>query len=175
MEEAKKKDKNIYRLIREELCLSRSEAADLVASIEDGRYASLDENRLVKIENGLIKSIDPDDIVALSKAYNKPELRNYYCCHQCAIGVRDIPEVDFSCSIHEILVNMAVNLKSVNHSKIRLMEILEDGRLTEDEQEDFDNIYEELDKISMTVEALQLWCEKMKIQTKKQKDEAFRQ
>ena len=33
-------------------------------------------------------------------------------------------------------------------------------------KEDFDRIYEELEQVSMTVEALQLWCEKMKIKSK---------
>lgn len=158
-----KKDKNIYQITREELGLSRLEAANIIAAIEKGRYSSLDENKLVKIEHGLIKSIDPDDIVGLSKAYNKPELRNYYCCHQCEIGKLDAPEVAFDGGVHEILVNMAVVLRKVNHNKIRLMEILEDGKLSDDEKEDFDRIYEELEEVSMTVEALQLWCEKMKI------------
>ena len=34
---------------------------------------------------------------------NKPELRNYYCCHECEIGKIDAPEVAFG-SVHEILV-----------------------------------------------------------------------
>ena len=46
------------------------------------------------------------------------------------------------------------------------MEILEDGEVSADEAEDFDKLYEELEHISMTVEALQLWCEKMKLTSK---------
>ena len=65
--------------------------------------------------------------------------------------------------MHEILVNMAVTLKNVNHNKIRLMEILEDEKISVDESEDFEKIKEELKHISMTVKALQLWCEKMKL------------
>ena len=157
-----KDKKSIYQLTREELGYSRQQAADKIAEVDGGRYSYIDENRLVKLEHGTAKIL-PEDVVALSKAYNKPELRNHFCCHGCEIGSLDAPEVSFDDGIHEILVSMAVSLKTVNHNKIRLMEILEDGVLSEDEKEDFDRIYEELERVSMTVEALQLWCEKMKL------------
>lgn len=163
-----KENKTVYQLAREELGLSRAEATEYIPG--NPNYPGMDgvtENRLVKMENG-DTTIQPEDVVAMAKRYNKPELRNLYCCHECAIGQIDAPEVIYTGGIHEILVNMAVTLKNVNHSKIRLMEILEDGKISEDEEEDFDRIYEELEHISMTVEALQLWCEKMKLTNNKE-------
>lgn len=82
----------------------------------------------------------------MAKRYNQPELRNYYCCNECAIGRIDAPEVTFNGGIHEILVNMAVSLRNVNHEKIRLMEILEDGKVDSDEQADYEKISEELEQ-----------------------------
>lgn len=161
-----KENKTIYQLAREELGLSRAEATEYIPDNPD--FPGMDgvtENRLVKLENG-DTAIQPSDVVAMAKRYNKPELRNHYCCYECAIGRIDAPEVTYTEGIHEILVNMAVTLRNVNHNKIRLMEILEDGKISDDEQEDFDKIYEELEKISMTVESLQLWCEKMKLVSK---------
>ncbi len=158
-----KKNKNIYQITREELGLSRAEATEYIPN--DAQFPGMPgvpEYKLVKIENGTV-AVQPADVVAMAQRYNRPELRNYYCCHECAIGKIDAPEVPFDGGVHEILVNMAVALKKVNHNKIRLMEILEDGKLSADEQADFDKIYEELEQVSMTVEALQLWCEKMKI------------
>ena len=161
-----KEDKNIYQITREEMRdengkpWSREKAADEIAEIENGRYNYLDKYRLLKIEEETVK-IQPEDIVALSKAYNKPELRNYYCCHQCDIGKIDAPEVIYD-NVHEILVNMSVSLESVNAKKLRLMEILADGKVDDAEITDLNKILEELEKISMTVEAIQLWCEKMK-------------
>lgn len=161
-----KKNKNIYQLTREELGLSRAEATEYIPNDPDfPGMPGIPEYKLVKIENGTV-TVQPADVVAMAKRYNKPELRNHYCCHECEIGKIDAPEVIYNSGIHEILVNMAVTLKNVNHSKIRLMEILEDGKISEDEAEDFDRIYEELEHISMTVEALQLWCEKMKLTSK---------
>ena len=53
-----------------------------------------------------------------------------------------------------------------NNSRIPSAELACMLEISEDEVEDFDKIYEELEHISMTVEALQLWCEKMKLTTK---------
>lgn len=159
-----KENKSIYQITRdEELGYSRAKAADIIAGIDDGKYSYLNESKLVKIEDGTV-AIQPMDVVAMSKAYGKPELRNYYCCHECPIGEIDAPVVSGTSSIHEILVNMAVSLESINAKKIRLMEILADGKVDSDEINDLNKILEELEKISMTVEAIQLWCEKMKIQ-----------
>lgn len=161
-----KKDKNVFQVAREEMQdengkpWSREKAADEIAKIENGKYNYLDKYRLVKIEDESAK-IQPEDIVALSKAYNKPELRNHYCCNYCDIGKIDAPEVKYN-NVHEILVNMSVSLESVNAKKIRLMEILADGKVDDSEIADLNKILEELEKISMTVEAIQLWCEKIK-------------
>ncbi len=158
-----RKNKNIYQITREKLGLSRAAAVTLIPDNPD--FPGMDgmtENRLVRIESGSV-TVQPEDVVAMAKRYNEPELRNYYCCNECSIGRIDAPEVNPEISVHEILVNMAVLLKNVNHKKIRLMEILEDGRVDNTELTDFDKIYEELEHISMTVEALQLWCEKMKV------------
>lgn len=162
-----KKNKNIYQLTREKLGYSRAEAVMMIP--DNPNFPGMDgitENRLFRIESGDF-IVHPEDVVAMAKRYNEPELRNYYCCNECAIGKIDAPEVSFENSVHEILVNMAVSLKNVNHKKIRLMEILEDGKVDSEEVEDFDKIYEELEHISMTIEALQLWCEKMKVRKNK--------
>lgn len=157
-----KENKSIYQLMRDELDLSRLEAANLIAKVDNGKFGYLDENKLVKIEHGTVK-VQPDDVVALSKAYNRPELRNYYCCHQCPIGEIDAPEVNDANNVHKTLVEMSVSLESINAKKMRLMEILADGKVDDTEILDLNKILEELEKISMAVEAIQIWCEKMKV------------
>lgn len=156
-----RENKNVYQEARDNLGWSREKAADEILKIENGKYSYLDKYKLVKIEEESVK-IQPDDVAALSLAYNMPELRNYYCCHQCDIGHMDTPEVVYKDNVHEILVNMAVSLESVNAKKMRLMEILADGVVDSSEIKDLNLILEELEKISMTIEAIQLWCEKTK-------------
>ena len=161
-----KENKSIYQEAREELDLSREKAASILSDMEYegiiGRFSYFTADRLSKLE--LEKQpFQPEDALALSLAYNKPELRNYYCCHQCPIGEKDAPEVADTSNVHKTLVEMAVSLESVNAQKLRLMEILADGKVDDTEIQDLNKILDELEKISMTVEAIQLWCEKMKL------------
>ncbi|MBR4410918.1 MAG: XRE family transcriptional regulator, partial [Firmicutes bacterium] len=53
------------------------------------------------------------------------------------------------------------SLNSMNKKKDRLIEITADGRIEDNEIQDLIYIQEELERISITVETLQLWVEKM--------------
>lgn len=149
-----RKNKSYYQLVREELGYTREEAAEKTESL------GLPLHRLTRVETGEVTMM-PEDVVAMSKAYNDPAMRNYYCTHECPIGRLDVPEISVE-NIHEILVNLSVSIEQLNESKGRLMEILVDEKVQKAETEDFNRIQKELERISMTVEALQAWCEKMK-------------
>ena len=56
---------------------------------------------------------------------------------------------------------MLASLNAMNKQKERLIEITVDGKVTGDELEDFIYIQEELERISVAVETLQLWSERM--------------
>lgn len=49
----------------------------------------------------------------------------------------------------------------MDRKKERLIEIAADGTISKDEIDDFVRIQKELERISVTVETLQLWVEKM--------------
>ena len=49
----------------------------------------------------------------------------------------------------------------MNKQKERLIEITVDGKIAGDELRDFIHIQEELERISIAVETLQLWAERM--------------
>ena len=131
--------------------LTRAEASDLLGVIS--------EDRLEKIENERIAP-QPYDVLAMAKAYNKPSLCNYYCSHECPIGQQYVPEVEIK-ELSSIVLEMLASLNSVQKQKDRLIEIAADGRITGDEIDDFIHIQDELERISITVETLQLWSEKM--------------
>ena len=56
---------------------------------------------------------------------------------------------------------MLASLNSVQDNQRRLIEITADGIIDENEIADFVDIQDELEKISITVETLQLWSEQM--------------
>ncbi|MCR5671516.1 MAG: helix-turn-helix transcriptional regulator [Butyrivibrio sp.] len=142
-----RENKNIYFECREEAGLTRAAASELIGTIS--------ESRIEKMETGKT-SIYPEDVVDMAKAYNRPELCNYYCTHECRIGKENVPEVQPS-SLSEIVLGMLSALNSLENQKDRLIDITADGMISDDELSDFANIQKQLEHIDQTVEALKIW------------------
>ena len=79
-----KSNKTVYQLKREELGLSREKASELLEYIPAGR--------IEKIENEK-QNAQPADVLAMARVYQKPELCNYYCTHECPIGKESMQEI----------------------------------------------------------------------------------
>ena len=146
-----KANKSRYQLAREELGLTREKASDLLQTISP--------ERIDKIENDRA-ALHPDEALQMSKKYRKPSLCNYYCSHDCPIGQEYVPEVQVK-ELSAIVLEMLASLNAVQKKRDRLIEIAADGKITNIEIDDFVRIQEELERISITVETLQLWMEKM--------------
>lgn len=146
-----KDNKNRYQLMREELGLSRERASELLETVSP--------ERLEKIENER-SAPHPDEVLLMSQKYRKPSLCNYYCSNQCPIGQQYVPEVQVK-ELSAIVLEMLASLNAVQKQKDRLIEIAADGKISREEIDDFIYIQEELERISITVETLQLWSEKM--------------
>ena len=146
-----KENKNKYQLAREELGLSREKASELLEIIPPERIEKIENQRSVP---------HPDEVLILSQKYRKPSLCNYYCSNECPIGKQYVPEVQIK-ELSAIVIEMLASLNSVNKTKDRLIEIAADGVISGDEIDDFIHIQEDLERISVTVETLQLWAEKM--------------
>jgi len=146
-----KENKKPYQMRREELGLSREKASELLGAIPS--------ERIEKIENE--KSLPhPDEVLAMSEAYKMPALCNYYCANECPIGKEYVPEVKVK-DLSQIVLEMLSSLNAMHRKQERLIEITADGLIEGDEIKDFVHIQEELEKISITVETLQLWSEQM--------------
>ena len=144
-----KENKSIYQLTREELKLTREKASELIG------YMS--PERIEKIENAKV-NVQPDDVMALAECYKAPKLCNYYCANECPIGQKYIPEIEIK-DIAQITIETLNSLNKINKEKDRLLEIIEDGKITEDEVHDFVCIKKTLDKIALSVDTLQLWVD----------------
>lgn len=144
-----KENKNIFFRTREDLGLTREEASELLEWISS--------DRIEKIENGR-DNPRPDEVLAIADKYNKPELCNYYCAKCCDIGKRYVPEIEIK-DLSKIVLEMLASLNSIQKRRDRLIEITADGSIDEDEIEDFVRIQEDLERISITAETLQFWCE----------------
>ncbi len=145
-----KEDKTPYQLAREKLVLSREKAAELT---------EIEPYKIERIENEKIQA-DPWDVVAMASAYKEPQLCNHYCANECPIGMKYVPEITIK-DLSQVILEMLASLNSMKKSQERLIEITADGVIENDELEDFVHIQKELERISITVETLQLWTEQM--------------
>ena len=144
-----KENKTVYQKKREELGLSREKASELLETIPP--------ERIERIESGKFTAY-PEEVLAMAEKYQAPNLCNHYCAHECEIGKRYVPEVSIK-DLSQIVLEMLASLNSVKKRQERLIEITVDGRIEANEVKDFIEIQEELEKVSITVEALQLWSE----------------
>ena len=146
-----KENKNRYHLAREELGLTREEAGELLEVLSPERIEKIENERTLPT---------PYDVLVMSQKYKKPSLCNYYCANECPIGQQYVPEVQVK-ELSSIVLEMLASLNAVHKQKDRLIEIAADGKIAGDEIDDFIYIQQELERISITVETLQLWSEKM--------------
>ncbi len=146
-----KENKTIYHKTREALDLTREEASELLESISPERIEKIENERSLP---------HPDEVLVMAEKYKQPNLCNYYCANQCPIGQQYVPEIKVK-DLSQIVLEMLASLNSMTKQKERFIEITVDGKITGDELEDFVYIQEELERISIAVETLQLWSERM--------------
>lgn len=146
-----KENKNLYQKTREALQLTRETAAELLESMSPERIEKIENERSLP---------HPDEVLLMAEKYKLPSLCNYYCANQCSIGQQYVPEIKIK-DLSQIVLEMLDSLNSVSKQKERLIEITVDGKITGDELDDFIHIQEELERISIAVETLQLWSERM--------------
>ena len=146
-----KENKNLYQKTREALELTRETASELLGSISPERIEKIENERSFP---------HPDEVLVMAEKYKRPSLCNYYCANQCPIGKKYVPEIKVK-ELSQIILEMLASLNAMNKQKERLIEITVDGKISTDEIEDFVDIQEELEKISIAVETLQLWSERM--------------
>lgn len=142
--------------LRNELGLSREKASEMMG---------IKHERLEKIENNKVHSIEPHEVVKMAIAYNKPDLCNYYCTHECDIGCKYGRESSVKDLAH-IAVDTLTSLNKLDASRIRLLEIVEDDKVTEDEMEDFLKIRDIIEKIAATADSLKYYMEKENLKIK---------
>lgn len=106
-------------------------------------------------ELGLTKCMPVDKAVMMADLYNAPHLLNYYCLHECPIGCRQSIS-DEVLDIDRVTVKLLKNLKvnQLTEMKDKLLDIAEDGIISDDEKPNLREILAYLDKLAKTVSEL---------------------
>ena len=151
-----RQNKTPYQLAREELGLSRERAAELLETIPAERIERIESERSLP---------RPDEVLRMAQRYKKPSLCNAYCARACPIGQEYVPEIKPK-ELPAIVLEMLATLNTLDRERGCLIDISADGSIDPDESRHktmsrLADIQRELEQISRTVEALQLWAEKM--------------
>lgn len=146
-----KTDKNIYQLSREKCGLTREEAS---AALE-----TISKERIVRIESDQCAAY-PDEVLLMSQVYKDATLCNQHCASVCPIGEQYVPPVKLK-ELTQIVLEILASLNAMEQQSDRLIDITHDGTINDSELQDFVNIQKKLEKISITVESLQIWSQAM--------------
>ena len=144
-----RENKNIYQLSREERELTREAASEALVF--------LSHERIEKIESGK-SAPHPDEVLAMERAYRNPELSNWFCTHECPIGMKYEQEVKLK-SLAQVTVETLAALHAMDEEKNRLIAISVDGRVNDAERRDFDRILGKLNALDRAIRSMQIWLE----------------
>ena len=106
-------------------------------------------------ELGLTKCMPVDKAVLIADLYNAPQLLNYYCLHECPIGCRHSIS-DEVVDIDRVTVKLLKGLRvdKLEEIKDSLLDIAEDGKITDDEKPELKEVLDYLDSLAKTVSEL---------------------
>lgn len=144
-----KENKNIYQTSREDMNYSRETAAEKMGFISSDRIEKIEHEKTLP---------HPEEVLAMADCYKNPLLCNYFCSHECPIGIEYVPAIQAK-DLSQITLEMLATLNKLTHQKERLIEITVDGELTEDELPDFMKIKDELGKMALVIDSLNLWLD----------------
>lgn len=146
---------NMYYLAR---CEAETNNPDFSSREKAAEIIGIDRTRLARIELDTIAPY-PEEVRAMSEAYNTPELCNSYCARECPLGRNNVKEVTID-DFDRLALKVLGSLKDIDSLRASLIAISEDGVIEESEQEAFQHILDSLEKISTNAKALQLWAMK---------------
>lgn len=143
-------------------CQARLEAARYNEKFYSKDYAAeqlhISAGQLQDYELGITKCIPPDSILRMADLYNAPELRNLYCREMCPLG-HDVPKLELE-DLDRITVRAMSSLRKMAETKEILLDITEDGVISDDEKPELETVMKNLDDVSAIAQSLKIWIEK---------------
>ena len=144
-----KENKNIWQESRESKNLSREAASELL------QFVSAD--RIEKIESGR-SAPHPDEVLLMEQGYGNAELSNYYCTHECPIGMKYVQKAELK-ELPQLTVELLSALHAMEEEQNRLIDISVDGRVNDFERKQFDVILEKLAALDRSIRGMRIWIE----------------
>jgi len=150
---------NIYRQCRKEAAVYNEKLASMEKAAE---LLGISVSTLSNYELGVTKVIPNDIVMIMADLYKAPQLKNLYCKNECPLGKEHPIAVNIK-SLEAVTVNIVskLDVEEIENIKRKLLEIAEDGMISQDEEEDFKSIVQVLDKLSLTISEMKLLEKKL--------------
>lgn len=150
---------NVYYQARKEAALyndklnSREGAAELLG---------ISVSSLADYELGMTKFVPVDKVRLMAELYNAPQLMNGYCKYECPLGEhRILPVKVESVELAALKFLDALNKIDLRDVQMRLTTISSNGRIDENEKDDFLDIVSKLEAVQEQIETLKLLADKI--------------
>lgn len=116
---------------------------------------------LADYELGVTKIVPVDKVVLMADLYNCPEFKNEYCKKECPIG-KTMPIATEVKGIEGVVLRFIreFDVKNIKEIIISLVEIAEDGKITEEEKPKLKETLEKIDILAVTISEVKLVGEK---------------
>jgi hypothetical protein len=152
-------EENVYKRARLEAAKKHPE----FRSVERAhRHVCMSREKLLMVEQtdpGKNKADPtPEDVMMMAQVYEAPQLRDYYCTHQCPLRKGEPPLAHES--LGEISAGLMAALHFLDNASDRIHQILADSKISEDEQREFIQSLKILHNIAYSAESLELWAKK---------------
>lgn len=118
---------------------------------------SIDRGRLYRIESSIINPY-PEEIRLMADLYNAPELENHYCTEMCPLGygMQKVVVED----LDRISVRALAAFRRMDQTAGLLLDITEDGVVTEDEKPALEKVMDHLEELEAITQGLKMWVKK---------------
>ena len=157
-----KGNNNIYRRARikaacfNEKFKSREGASEILGVSKDS---------MNNYELGQCKQVPVDIVIKMADVYHSPELMNDYCCNECPLGKFTVSPVNLENinNIYKLGISIFNCLSEGHQIGKRLLDIVEDGKITEDETPTATYIVDVLESLSRLKNELIIAIENQKV------------
>lgn len=151
---ATKAQNNVFYQARFEAAKRNDKLASREGAAEE---VGIDRTRLARIELGSLAPY-PEEVLLMADSYCAPELRNTYCREMCPLGC-DTPKLELE-DLDRISVKALSSFRKMAAAKEILLDIVEDGVVSEDEKPELDKVMATLDEVASIAQSLRVWVEK---------------
>ena len=144
-------------------CQKRKEAAKFNDKLNSREGAAellgVSPSTLADYELNYTKIVPVDVVLRMSDIYGSPELLPYYCQEVCPLGDRCMPDTELK-PLDRAALQFLAAIRSGDSAGNQLLNILADGKITEEEIPQLKECLEPLDQIMLTISELRLRVKK---------------